>query len=34
MRFLLAGGAGSVGRDLARSLLEKGHAVRVVTGSR
>jgi UDP-glucose 4-epimerase len=30
MRFLLAGGAGAVGRDLARSLLQEGHGVRVL----
>lgn len=30
MRFLLAGGAGAVGRDLAAALLKLGHAVRVL----
>jgi len=30
MNFLIAGGAGSVGRDLTASLLEKGHRVRVL----
>ena len=29
MNFLITGGAGSVGRDLTASLLEKGHRVRV-----
>ena len=30
MNFLITGGAGSVGRDLTASLLEKGHRVRVL----
>ena len=30
MNFLITGGAGSVGRDLTSSLLEKGHRVRVL----
>ena len=30
MRFLITGGAGSVGQGLTRSLLEKGHSVRVL----
>ncbi len=30
MRFLITGGAGSVGQALTRSLLEKGHSVRVL----
>lgn len=30
MNFLITGGAGSVGRDLTASLLEKGHSVRVL----
>ncbi len=30
MNFLITGGAGSVGRDLTSSLLEKGHGVRVL----
>ena len=30
MNFLITGGAGSVGRDLTSSLLEKGHKVRVL----
>jgi len=30
MNFLIAGGAGSVGRDLTASLLEKGHRVRIL----
>ena len=30
MNFLIAGGAGSVGRDLSSSLLEKGHGVRIL----
>ena len=30
MRFLLAGGAGAVGRDLTAALLKLGHAVRVL----
>lgn len=30
MNFLVTGGAGSVGRDLTASLLEKGHKVRVL----
>jgi UDP-glucose 4-epimerase len=30
MNFLIAGGAGSVGRDLTASLLKKGHRVRVL----
>jgi UDP-glucose 4-epimerase len=30
MNFLLTGGAGSVGRDLTKSLLKKGHRVRVL----
>ena len=30
MNFLIAGGAGSVGRDLTTSLLQKGHRVRVL----
>ena len=30
MNFLITGGAGSVGRDLTSSLLEKGHQVRVL----
>ena len=30
MNFLIAGEAGSVGRDLTTSLLEKGHTVRVL----
>jgi len=30
MRFLITGGAGSVGQALTRSLLEKGHSIRVL----
>ncbi len=30
MNFLITGGAGSVGRDLTASLLEKGHSVRIL----
>ncbi len=30
MKFLITGGAGSVGRDLAASLVDKGHGVRVL----
>lgn len=30
MKFLITGGAGSVGRDLSASLLEKGHGVRIL----
>jgi UDP-glucose 4-epimerase len=30
VRFLLAGGAGAVGRDLTMALLQEGHAVRVL----
>lgn len=30
MNFLITGGAGSVGRDLTASLLEKGHSVKVL----
>lgn len=30
MKFLIAGGAGAVGRDLTGALLKKGHAVRVL----
>ncbi|MBA4422558.1 MAG: NAD(P)-dependent oxidoreductase [Syntrophus sp. (in: bacteria)] len=30
MNFLITGGAGSVGRDLTSSLLEKGHRIRVL----
>jgi len=30
MNFLITGGAGSVGRDLSASLLEKGHGVRIL----
>lgn len=30
MNFLITGGAGSVGRDLSASLVEKGHGVRVL----
>lgn len=30
MNFLMTGGAGSVGRDLSSSLLEKGHGVRIL----
>ena len=30
MKFLIAGGAGSVGRDLSASLVENGHGVRVL----
>ncbi len=30
MNFLITGGAGSVGRDLTRSLLGKGHQVRTL----
>jgi UDP-glucose 4-epimerase len=30
MNFLITGGAGSVGRDLTTSLLEKGHKVRIL----
>ena len=30
MNFLIAGGAGAVGRDLTGALLKKGHAVRVL----
>ncbi len=29
MNFLITGGAGSVGRDLTASLLDKGHRVKV-----
>ncbi|MBM4315620.1 MAG: NAD-dependent epimerase/dehydratase family protein, partial [Deltaproteobacteria bacterium] len=30
MNFLITGGAGSVGRDLTLSLLEKGHFVKIL----
>jgi UDP-glucose 4-epimerase len=30
LKFLIAGGAGAVGRDLTRALLNQGHAVRVL----
>lgn len=30
MNFMITGGAGSVGRDLSSSLLEKGHGVRIL----
>ena len=30
MNFLIAGGAGTVGRDLTAALLAKGHKVRVL----
>jgi UDP-glucose 4-epimerase len=30
VKFLIAGGAGAVGRDLTRALLKEGHAVRVL----